>query len=1079
MLLSYDGYSRDIHYSMGEKQQKTYKQDSAGKDDVFAEIAAQEMVYRDTSLIEPQPAALENTQLPLEEASRNGVFQPLERINSPEGLNRELEHMRAKFLPFMARLSPPIESRRVREYLETFDWRMETDADCIDFHSVCQGGGEWKPVAVPHYGGPLGKAVGYYRTTFEVTQTQLDIGAAFLCFKGVDYKAQVFVNGSYVGSHEGFFAPFEFDVSAWVRLGQNHLVVRVENDAVFNGNHAWGQPYAGDKIYAATGPGYDDPACGWHHCPPGMGIYQKVFLEYRPVVHLSDIFVRPLPEEKRAEVWLEIHNTAMNDAAMRVCVSIYGRNFRQCVVEGFDYAPEAIHDCGLGDAYQIAKAKAEGKYRKKVPLAMERGLNYLRISVPMESCRLWSPDAPWLYQCQVTLKDASGAPVDCSEKHFGMRSFEQVEREGLKGALLLNGNPVRLRGANTMGHEQQCVIREDWEQLRDDILLAKTANMNFLRLTQRPVQDEVYDYCDMLGLMTQTDLPLFGVIRRNKYCEVLRQVEEMERLVRSHPCNIMVTYINEPTRNADNRPHRHIRRDEMEHLFSAASDIVRHLNPERVIKPCDGDYDPPAPGIQDRHCYPCWYNGHGMDVGKLHRGYWQPTKPDWYYACGEYGAEGLDFPALMKKRYPAEWLEGVEDDNGGWSPSQIVRAQTANYHYFFYDTQETLEDWVQASQAHQSFGTKIMTEAFRRDSRMVSFAIHLFIDAFPAGWMKAIMDCERKPKPAYFAYRDALAPLLPNLRTDRTCFTAGESIRIEAWICNDLPEADRPLFLSYYIESEGGTLASGKIAAHYQACHSDFQGYLTFTAPEVAERSHLRCRLALMDAEGAVLNDCELSLEVFPSQVATQALSVAVPGPREGKAARLADELGVGELIGEDRLHAAETILIDDYAQYAEKRDTIDAAVAQGARVLFLGLAPGKYTVGDTDVAIKASGFNPMYFASRKTGSAYVEGLNHQDIGYWYDPPLDRMAPLLETTFTAPGFEAILTSGNTTDGVWGPALAAAEKPCGKGSFIICQIDLAGRTTTNPAARLLALRLTGLLPVSPVPAGVVETERVSC
>jgi beta-galactosidase/beta-glucuronidase len=65
-----------------------------------------------------------------------------------------------------------------------------------------------------------------------------------------------------------------------------------------------------------------------------------------------------------------------------------------------------------------------------------------------------------------------------------------------------------------MGHEQQCVAKEEWDQLRDDILLAKICNMNFLRITQRPVQPEVYDYCDMLGLMTQTDLPLFGVLSR-------------------------------------------------------------------------------------------------------------------------------------------------------------------------------------------------------------------------------------------------------------------------------------------------------------------------------------------------------------------------------------------------------------------------------------------------------------------------------------------------------------------------------------------------------------------------------------
>ena len=59
-----------------------------------------------------------------------------------------------------------------------------------------------------------------------------------------------------------------------------------------------------------------------------------------------------------------------------------------------------------------------------------------------------------------------------------------------------------------MGAFQQS-IRKDWRQLIDDILLAKITHMNYIRLTQCPVQPEIYEYCDRLGLMLQTDLPLF------------------------------------------------------------------------------------------------------------------------------------------------------------------------------------------------------------------------------------------------------------------------------------------------------------------------------------------------------------------------------------------------------------------------------------------------------------------------------------------------------------------------------------------------------------------------------------------
>ena len=47
---------------------------------------------------------------------------------------------------------------------------------------------------------------------------------------------------------------------------------------------------------------------------------------------------------------------------------------------------------------------------------------------------------------------------------------------------------------------------------------------------------------------------------------------------------------------------------------------MRVLNPDRVIKHVDGDYDPPSDTLPDNHCYCGWYNGHGLELGKLHRG---------------------------------------------------------------------------------------------------------------------------------------------------------------------------------------------------------------------------------------------------------------------------------------------------------------------------------------------------------------------------------------------------------------------------------------------------------------------------
>lgn len=624
-----------------------------------------------------------------------------------------------------------------------------------------------------------------------------------------------------------------------------------------------------------------------------------------------------------------------------------------------------------------------------------------------------------------------------------------------------------------MGFEQQDVMHADWDQLVDDILLAKICRMNFLRLTQRPVQPEVYDYCDRLGLLTQTDLPLFGVLRCNQFSEAARQAGEMERLVRNHPCNIMVTYINEPFPGGQGKLHRHLARLELERFFLAADQAVHLMNPDRVIKAVDGDYDPPGPGLPDNHCYCGWYNGHGVDLGRLHKGYWQKVKPGWLYGCGEFGAEELDHENVMRGRYPASWLPATADEEAAWTPDRIVQAQTGRFHYMWFDTQHTVADWIAAGQAHQAWVTRLMTEAFRRDPRMVSFAIHLFIDAFPAGWMKAIMDVWRQPKPAYFAYREALAPLLANLRGDRTAFFAGEEMTFEAWICNDLEETP-DAWLHYQLEAGGRAHFSGRAPATVPSYSNAFQGFLCLPAPAVAERTTVTLRLALVGADGQVLHDTAVDVEVFPAE------SRHVPGPSQAagassprracivaapdsEAGRLAQALAVTP-IGLGDAGPGDALLIGDTTQEAV---AVAAAVGRGATAVYLGLPPGRHETVAGAVEVTRCGMNARHFVSRATGHPLVADFRPTDFRFWYDDRVGYVTPFLPTTLSprqgsgcaAPGWTPILTSGNGDwSSGWGPALAAAEKELGVGRGRVCQLELANRVAGNPVARLFAGRL---------------------
>lgn len=971
----------------------------------------------------------------------------MNRLDTPEEMQQELAKLRNKHQVFLQDLAPDLAPKSLVQELKDFNWRKETEGDRRNFTGVLGGEGSWEKVQLPHYGAPLGKAVTYYRTTFPVSEAMLALGAVFVRFKGVDYKAHIFVNGYYTGSHEGIFAPFEFDVTRLVKNGENTLLIKVENDYPMGGHVGDdGRKFNGDKIYAATGPGYNDPLLGWHHSPPAMGIYQAVTVEARSSLHLSDIFVRPLGDTDSAEVWLEVNNTQLEDKVVSIRHAVYGQNFKETVYKDAVYHPESVFVPGVGDL-------AKPTDNQRTLLKMGNGVNFLRFTVRIPKARRWNPDSPWLYQLQLALLDEQGRVTDTRRQHFGMRSFRMDTVSVPKGMMYLNGAPIRLRGANTMGAFQQSVMKKDWQQLVDDILLAKLTHMNFIRMTQLPVQLEIYEYCDKLGLLTQTDLPLFGVLRRNKWMEAVRQAEEMERLVRRHPCNIMVTYINERFPNGEGNPQRHLDSfADYEKFFRAADQAILMNNPDRVIKAGDGDYDPPSPGLPDNHVYNGWYNGHGLGLGEMHKGYWVPVKRAWYYACGEFGSEALDNYAIMQKYYPADWRPASE--SALWSPEKIAMNQTFRFHRMWYNTPSTAKGWISASQDHQAWATRFATEAFRRDSRMVSFAIHLFIDAWPAGWMKTIMDVDRQPKKAWFAYRHALTPLAVQLRTDRYHFFSGETMPLEAWIVNDLNEVPPGTELRYQLEKDGKVVFAGRADATISPNSSRFQGFIPLTVPEVKVRTDYTFRLALLDKDKQPLHETDIKLTAFPRPV----VNSKVVWAGGAHATRLSQQMG---WILTPDMDKAEAFIMDSLALYTREKERIDKLVAAGKTALLLELPSGDHPLADSRVNVGNTIMGQYYFVSPTTGHDLVKGFEPQDFRLWYHGGKGMIQPFLRAMVNAPDWQEILQTGTTS---WTPnsswSSAACEKKVGKGVFRICQLQLTDRVKYNPAAYDFLNRLIG-------------------
>jgi Glycosyl hydrolases family 2, sugar binding domain/Glycosyl hydrolases family 2/Glycosyl hydrolases family 2, TIM barrel domain len=834
---------------------KSSKQSS--KQDFFERLTKQGMMEVSELKANPEQKLPKNL-LPWDVTPGDG-FESTKKITTQQELNHKLKMMREKYQPFLADFAPSRDKRPQMELFE-FDWRIAEKSEWESEEAALNGKGNWTNVKIPHYEGPTGKAFSYYRKEIEISQDLLAKDCLFLHFQGVDYYSWIYVNGQLVGFHEGLFDSFEFDIHSLVRPGKNVILVKAGNDGCMIGTtpiYGGANFDNGTKLAASGGPGWDEPYKGWICTPVGFGLWQRVWLEARNEFFIHDIIVRPRPDQQRAEVWVEIAipselTTDEFQKDISAQISIYGQNFDESICEKQDVTMK--WDPNFIDLFQSPQPDnaIHKDYRVKV----------FSFIINLPNYREWSPETPWLYQIQLELSFNKNI-VDCQTRQFGMRSFIQSESVVPNGRFYLNGKEVRLRGANMMGNLMQCVIRRDYEQLIDDILLAKITHMNFWRMTQQPCQPEVYDYFDKLGMMAQSDLPTFAYIPKEKDKELIRQTGALFRMVRNHPSNIMVSYINEPMGGKIRDVPRISIADTIP-LFDQCDALIESINPEQVVKWVDGDYANMSRKYSDHHCYNLWYWKHAIPFHRQYKGAWVDTREGWMHGCGEYGIEGLDSVELMKKYYPKEWL-GFNTD-GSWTSEHLPCQSNRPGFKRWIGKPKTLEELVSISREHQRVGIRLQVEALRRDPKMNSTTIHLLIDAWPAGWMKTIMDCERQAKPAFFEFIDAQTPISVNLRPDNFHAVSGREFRTGVWICNDTQQVLKGALLKYQIEMEGVLLQTGSAPGKIVACEPIFQGWIKFTAPQVSNLSSITLKVGLFDSEGIQYHDRKVKFEIFPNR---------------------------------------------------------------------------------------------------------------------------------------------------------------------------------------------------------------------
>ena len=282
----------------------------------------------------------------------------------------------------------------------------------------------------------------WYRRTFTIPADWKG-DDVLLHFGAVDRMATVFVNGKLVGSHQGGYDAFNFNITKYLKKGDNTIVVGAYDPN--DGKAPCGKN--GDKgDYVFT-----------------SGIWQTVWLEPVPADGISSL--RITPDVKGG------------------CVNV--------MVEGTKE----------GEPVTI-EVKADNSV-----LATGKGVVGKTMKIDIKNAHLWSPDDPFLYDLSVSTVTKSGKPKDTVKSYFGMRSITLGTVNGVVRPLLNGQFVFHLGLLDQGYWPDGAFTAPTDEALKYDIELAKRAGFNVIRKHIKVEPQRWYYYCDKLGLMVWQDMP--------------------------------------------------------------------------------------------------------------------------------------------------------------------------------------------------------------------------------------------------------------------------------------------------------------------------------------------------------------------------------------------------------------------------------------------------------------------------------------------------------------------------------------------------------------------------------------------
>ncbi len=583
----------------------------------------------------------------------------------------------------------------------------------------------WKPIEVPRQlSAREGRQSVWYRTEFprpdHSGRVVLRIGGAFLA-------TNVWLNGKLLGSHYGYFAPFGFDLTPYLKP-ENLLVICCESPVETSPDkkrHIMGLFNDGDlKPYPASA--YSSLPDDYHWEVP-VGLWRPVELEYVGPITIDWMRLRPGFEggDGRLEVEARLRN-------------LDGRQME-------------------GEVELIVPAPGREPLRLKREVRLAGGADHtLTMRLAFPDARRWDPwrlgEQP-IYRAELVTRSSDGTESARVEDGFAFRDLTW-DIGPRRWALSVNGKPIFLRGACYAPSNRLDELTP--ERFDADLATAKEANVDALRVVANVLPDDFYRRADSAGMLVIQDLPLTGTYAYHatgneahffEQAAREQQAEMVEMLYNRPSIAVWIAHDDPPwlATNSDLGEVHAVRQNHSIDQDLKAS--FERLDPSRPALAASGDVD-----VQ---LMLGWSHGSWADLAQV--------EPLMVTAFGAQSLPDTDSPVWehIETRWPAA------DDEPSWRYAGFQPINWAERGSGLPSAHQSLESYAESSQRYQADVVRFAAEHMRTrkfESCWGAFAYHL-VDPFP-GIGFGLLDGARRPKRAlealaraYEATRVIIEPL--------------------------------------------------------------------------------------------------------------------------------------------------------------------------------------------------------------------------------------------------------------------------------------------------------------------------------